>query len=358
MGLIHQKQLFDEEKDKSLQEIIFLLKDSISNIAKNWLMFLVIFIAFLSYLLYDYSQTDITYSAELSFIVNEDETGLSSAGASAGILKEVGINRTKKHNFDRITYIARSERILQRALLTKGEINGVIDFYANHIIKAVKLHHRKWNNNEQLSSFLFSNANLDSFSNIEKMAMKDLTELFLGKDRRGGLLISNYSYTSEIMRVELTTPVEEISIKLSKEFFLQVSNFYTEKAIEKQKYSYKVITEKADSLRRQLNNSEYSRAKDIDSNRGIILETNQVPIVQNERKLSLLNALYEETIRDAEVADFAIKSKIPFLQIIDEPIAPLKPNKKNLNYQIIVSIALTLIIISILITLKKLLKFL
>lgn len=358
MGLNYQKQLFEEEKEDSLKEILLLVKNFANGIIKNWLLYLIVFVIFISYFFYIYSKTDITYSAELSFIVNEDETGLSSAGASAGILKEVGINSSKKHNFDRITYITRSERIIQKALLEKVNINGNFDYYANHTITLLKLHQRKWINNNQLNTFLFENVKQDSLNGIERAAMKELINLFLGKDRRGGLLISNYSYTSEIMRIELTTPNEELSIKLAKEIFLQVTNFYSEKAIEKQKYSYKAIISKADSLRSLLNNTELLKAKAIDSNRGIILEENQVPITQKERKLELINSLYEKTIKDAEIADFAIKSKIPFLQIIDEPFAPLNPNRKNIYYQILISTALTLISLSIFLSLKKLINLL
>ena len=39
--------------------------------------------------------------------------------------------------------------------------------------------------------------------------------------------------------------------------------------------------------------------------------------------------MYGESLKNLEIADFSLRNRTPFVQIIDEPIAPITPSVKS-----------------------------
>ena len=80
-----------------------------------------------------------TYTAELTFMVNQDEGGgMSGIGAMLGQFGLGGGGGAS--NFEKITEIARSGKICERTLMDSATVGGTTDLLANHIIKAYEMH--------------------------------------------------------------------------------------------------------------------------------------------------------------------------------------------------------------------------
>lgn len=332
------KQYYQEE-EITVKDLILALKKYLLEIIKNWKWLLVFMLPIMGYMGYKAYSTPITYKATLTFMVNEDEGGLGAASAAAGILGSLGLSGGNDYNLDKILELAKSFRIISESILRKSTIDGKEDYYANHIIRIQNLQ-KEWMKDKDLNNFSgFSHSDITKFTLVELKALKSIYTKMVGSEENKGatLFATNQDKLSGIMSLTMTSRNEELSINLIKEIYDNLGTFYVLKSIEKQKFTYEVIISKADSLKRLLTGKEVSRARFDDQNRGLISEQSKVPAQRLSRDLSMLNIMYSESIKNAEVADFAIKSKVPFVQSIDIPIRPLKPIKVSLLKQLIIA---------------------
>lgn len=312
----------------NLRQVVLFIKKYYIEALRNWKAILFCIILSISYFLYQAIKTPITYSASLSFMLNENEGGIGLGGAAA-ILGSI-IGDEASYSLDKILELSKSNRIINESLLSVGVVNGKVDFFANHIIEIYNLKDTDWKNDTTLNKgFRFSHNELEKFNRREAAALKSITVKLVSGYKEPPLFLTSYSKQSQIMRLILRTTNEELSINLLKQIYDNLGTFYINKSIEKQKFTYEVIIDKADSLKSLLNGKEYAKAKFNDSNRGLITEATKVPSYRLNRDVNILNIMYSEAIRNAEVADFAIKSKVPFIQAIDIPYAPIKPEKKS-----------------------------
>jgi hypothetical protein len=343
------------EQEITLQEIISKFVEYVKEVSRNWKKVLLLTIVFSAYWGYNAYKTPITYIAELTFMVNEDEGGFGGAGAASSILGSLGLGAGQEYNLDKILELSKSSRIINESLLNYGEVDGNKDLFINHFIRVYNLSDGEWSKDKCLgNSFRFSQVEFDKLNSCELKALKIIYKKIIG-DNKGaiGLLKAVSNRNSSIMEMQLTTKSEDLSIKFLNEIYLNLGNFYVKKSIEKQKFTYEVIINKADSLKRLLSNKESSKAKFDDSNRGLISEYSRVPSQRLVRDVSMLNIMYAEAIKNAEVADFAIKSKVPFIQSIDIPFAPLTPNKASLISSLIIGSIIGFIIGTLLVVINK-----
>ncbi len=341
----------EQSKELSVKEIILGIKKYVIEIIKNWLIVVIVTIFISGYMSYKALVSPVTYRADLTFMVNEDEGGLGAGSAAVGILGSLGIGSTE-YNLDKILQLSRSFRIISDAFFVKANINGVEDFYANHLIRC------QFKEGSSDYNFKFTHSDINKFSIAELSMLKRLFQMVSGGEDNAstGLLITSYEKLSGIMKMSLTTKDENVSIFFLRTVYERLGDFYVKKSIEKQKFTYEVILSKADSLKQLLGNRESARANFDDRNRGLISETSKVPAQRLTRDLGMLSIMYNEAIRNAEVADFAIKSKIPFVQSIDIPISPLKPKKASIFKNIFIGFIIGFLLSSSFIIIKKIIK--
>ena len=60
------------------------------------------------------------------------------------------------------------------------------------------------------------------------------------------------------------------------------------------------------------------------------MRTDQVTEQRLSRDLSANAAMYAEVLKNTEMADFSLRTKTPFIQVIDAPIAPIPPTQVSL----------------------------
>lgn len=340
----------EQSKELNIKDTILLIRKYSNELIKSWKLVLLVTLPFLFYMLYKAYKQPVTYKSTLTFMVNEDEGGLGAGSVASGILGSLGIGATE-YNLDKILQLSKSFRIISESLFIKETIDGVDDLLANHFIRI------QFNNIPQDRDFRFTHSDISKFNAKELNMLKRLYHSLSGSDDGApGILNNSYEKLSGIMKMTLVTQSEELSIKFIRVIFERLGDFYVKKSIEKQKFTYEVILDKADSLKNLLKNKEISRANFDDRNRGLISETSKVPAIRLSRDLGMLNIMYNEAIKNAEVADFAIKSRVPFVQSIDIPLPPLKPIKPSFVKNITIGLSIGIIISIILVVIRKIIR--
>jgi hypothetical protein len=364
---------YEQDDEITLKQLLSKLLEYGREIRRNWLILILFCLPTTGFFMYKAFFDRPQYLAKLTFMVNSDE---SRSGGVASILGQFGLGEGEsKDNLDKILALSKSNIILERALFKKGTVDGVTDYYANHMIRLYKFHDSwkkdttglkdflyksgdsiKFIRKESLMGYLYSNENTIKFSRTESSVLKALHGKLLGNEFDGSIFNSVVDKKSGIMTLSLNTFSEDLSIKLLEEIYIQLSNFYIDKTTEKQRRSYELVAAKVDSIASELTGVEYRQADFDDHNRMILFEKAKLPKLRLNRDRTILNLMYSEAIKNQELAEFALKNKIPYVQSIDTPIPPIKPVKQSKLRAIIYGIALGFFIGIFFIVIRKLLR--
>jgi hypothetical protein len=319
-------QPYLEEDEMSLKDVIVRIREYWAEIRRYWLTIVLICMPFILWQGYLAFTTPVTYASSLTFMVDEDTNGRSAMLSS--LLGSFGIQAGQK-NFDKILDLAKSMRIMRSALFQKVEIDGKLDYLANHFIRIQNIHEEEWYKKPKdpmqpnLSGFIFLRDSFEGFTRLENSAFKSLYGILIGDEHNEPLFNTKYNQDSGIMTLSIQTRSESLTIELLRAIFSQLSSFYIMTSTEKQQETYSIIKEKSDSIKSLLTSTEYRAAHFHDQNNSLIKAIDRVPNERFSRDKNMYSVLYGETVKNLELADFALKNKVPYVQPIDMPIPPL-----------------------------------
>jgi len=316
-----------EEQELTLKELMGVLKEYSVEILYN--KKIVLFIMVIVGVLFggQFFIKPNTYRAKMTFMLNEDEGGKGSAIAS--VLGQFGIPGSKSEfNLAKILELSKSRRIIQRSIFKKMTIDEKDDFLANHIIRLYDFHETWKDSQHGLTDFLFTEKDPLTFSKLENRALKTIVTKVIGNAEQGieGLFYTSLDEGTSIMDFSVISVSEPFSIELVKHIYLELSEFYVEKSIERQKKTYDLLDSKVDSLSKELSSKQYQLLNFEDTNRGLTLNRYKARKLGIQTDIQILGIAYGKAIENMQVADFSLKNSTPFFQEIDYPIAPLAPS--------------------------------
>ncbi|MBP7183895.1 MAG: hypothetical protein KBA06_00165 [Saprospiraceae bacterium] len=345
----------NESDEITLRELILKIKEFTSEILNYWYVVLLFIIIGTSYMFYKVSKTTISYPASITFMVNDDKGG--GAGI-ASVLGSFGFGgAASETNIDKILELSKSRKIIQNALFRKEDIGSKTDYLANHLINIYKLDKSLEGSTltKMPAGFRFKSGDTHTFGRVENTALLMLYGKLIGGDK-DNIYSSGFSKNSGIMNLNVRTENEELSLKLVSAIYEELSNFYVLKSVEKQKANYDLVKSKVDSLRAQLYGADYKLASFEDYNLALVPEVSKLTTKRLSRDIGVLSAAYGEALKNLEIADLTLKSKTPYIQPIDTPIFPLKPEKQSKSKALMMGFGIGLIASSLLIIFRKIIK--
>lgn len=351
---MEQDKRYIEEDEITLKELIFKIQEYFWEVVRNWKWVVLITIPFVAFFFYRTILTPVTYEAELTFMVNEDDGG--GLGGMSAILGQIGFGGGSrgKNNLGKILELAKSRNIIQQVILDTILINGEEDILGNHLIKLYNYHEEWEADTVGLKQFSFNS--LEQSSRTHNKALKILYSNIIGSSGENGLLSNEFSDETGIMKFTTKTIDEDLSIHLCKKIYEKLSTFYVTKTVEKQQQTFDVMLKKVDSLKKEMQIAEYSLANFRDSHTGLFTAKAKLRELQLQRDVQILNEMYAVSLKNFEIADFSLKNKTPFIQLIDEPISPIKPQKESIVKNLILGIFLGIFIALILIIAQKIFR--
>jgi len=319
-----------DEDEVTLKDLLFKIRDFFNEVLRHWLLVILITIPFVIFFIYKAISTPPTYTAKLTFMVNEDEGG--GIGGAMAILSQFGFAGGRgggKYNMKKILDLSQSRKIIEQTLFDSLTLDGNTDLAANHLIHLYD-YHEKWKENETgLKDLTFSHNDISRFSRPENFAFLQLYRKIIGGENTIGLYGKSLNEETGIMTLNAESLSEPMTIHLLNSIYQHLGDFYIKKSVEKQENTLKVVQLKVDSIKKELARIEYTLANFRDSNRGTFTQKAKLKEQQLTRNAQILGLLYGESLKNLEIADFSLKNKTPFIQVIDEPIAPIPPNVQS-----------------------------
>lgn len=312
-----------EDDEVTLKELILKVKDYYGEIKRNWKIMAVFVTLGLLIQVYRVLTFKKYYNATVTFMVND-----AKGPSMGGVLGQLGgLMGDKEEKLDKILELARSRKMVGKALFQKGTINGKEDFYANHIIDIEELQDR-WAKDTILNGFTFKESKIADFKNADNSALLEIYKQIVGGEGvKDPLYEASSNKKTGILTFSIKTRSEALSLQLSDAFFRSLSEYYVESSTRKERETYNILKIKKDSIERILNNNDVVSAQRDDQSNSLMYSIDKVPAKRYSRNNVILTALYGEIVKNSEMADYALKSSTPFVTIIDEPIPPLKPTR-------------------------------
>ena len=335
---MEKEKRYVEEDEITLKELILKVQEYFWEVVRNLKWVVGIMIPFVVFFVYKAISTPVTYTAELTFMVNEDDGG--GMGGMSAILGQIGLGGGSrgKNNLDKILELAKSRNIIQQVIFDTVAINGKEDIMGNHIINLYD-YHEKWEEDTTgLKEFLFKEADHFSRTRIHNKVLKALYRRIIGTPEILGFFSKGYSKDTGIMEFTAKTINEDLSIHLCKKVYEKLSTFYVTKTVEKQRQTFDVMLQKVDSVKKEMQGAEYGLANFKDSHAGLFTTKAKLREMQLQRDVQVLNEMYAVSLKNFEIADFTLKNKTPFIQLIDEPLAPLKPEGESVIKNLIIGV--------------------
>ena len=324
----------------SLRLLIAKVGSWIQEVIRYWYIPGIFILLAMGYQAYRYFKYVPVYPATITFNVDEDEGGGNSG--LTGILGQFGLGnvRPTRYNLDKILALSKSRRVIQESLFSKITIDGKEDYLANHLLREYKLNAIPATGKSKATPFYFTQDSIPLFSNEENTMLLRLYGTIIGPPDKPkkALMTADYNEDTNIMSLGVTTTNETLSLDLCQLMFESLSKYYINKSIEKLQKTHHLVSMKRDSVLGVLKSTEYQLANFRDSHKSMLMRTDQITELRLQREIAALTAMYAEVIKNVEIADFSVKNKTPFIQVIDAPMAPIMPIQLSLIRQLLIGI--------------------
>ena len=313
----NQEKDYQHEDEISIKELVLKVQEYIKTIWSKKIGLIAVSLLFgAGFALKAYLKPT-TYTANLTFMVNQDEGGgVSGIGAMLG---QFGLGGGGgESNYLKIQEIARSTKIGEQVLMDTAVVGGSKDLLANHIIKAYDMH-EAWEEDTVLMDFLFT----EPFAATKQynIAIGQLVGFLIGGEKPG-IATLEFDEKSTILKIATTAIQQELSAALTNSWYDKIQVYYVLKSTESSKKTLEELTVKADSIFSLLNGAESGLATGSDK-LGLVKTYDRLPTSRSGRNLQMYGAMYAEVIKNKETSDFILKSETPYFQKLDEPRLPV-----------------------------------
>lgn len=278
------------------------------------------------------------FHAETSFVLEEGEGG--GIGQMSGLASLVGVNLGSLGSTnglfqgDNIMELYRSDRMLAKTLLSEfSETQLLIERF----VEFQKLD-KKWAAKVDFSSLDFS-VPRENFSITQDSVVKEVTKLI----RENQLAVAKPDRKLSIIQVSISSKDELFAKAFNEKLVEKVNSFYLETKTKKTGENLQILQTQADSVRVILDESigSYASATDRVPNANPLLSSATIESRKLQIDVQATGAIYQEIVKNLEIAKVNHRNNSPLIQIIDSPRLPLKRSEIRLVKGMVVGAIIT-----------------
>ena len=264
------------------------------------------------------------YTAELTFVVEDQQQAGGTLGAMSGMASQfgfdVGSSSSTTFSQNNILEFLKSRGVVESALMQNRKVNNTEDLLIEHYLYLNKIKDY-WKTNEDLNPVSFHGIlakDNDSVSgNVWKSIIEDKLVVELQSDEANIINLSYRSVNEEFAKSFVEALIEQMSKMYITHQTAQASN------------SLSFLTSRSDSVFMELEIAEEEFANVKDINQRIVKASGRLKELQLMRRVDVLNAMYLEIIKNLEISKITLLNQTPIIQIIDNPVLPLMTENKS-----------------------------
>lgn len=277
--------------------------------------------------------TPITYTATLTFMLNESDKSVKST-----IIGNLGIGGMASGDaggtvsLGKISELMVTRKLIGLALFTRKEFKGKApvsteDYMINHYLREFK-----YGGDTSSTKFLFKTDSIEMFSRTENAYfMRTHQEIVRNNLKR-------YSSSAGIMTMNYISRSEEFSKVFLETLFQELDNYYYNTETQSQQIIVRAAEARVDSLKKEVTKAQGRYSRLIDSRTFNTSYNISVERELKETELGNVTAAYMSAIQSAEVAKTSLAQKAPVMELIDPPLFPLYKTVPNPFFHMVVGI--------------------
>ena len=288
---------------------------------------------------------DPVFHAKTSFVLEEE--GMGGIGQMSGIANLLGVNigglgTNGLFQGDNIMELYRSDRMLEETLLSPFDSSILL---VERFIQTEELE-KKWSSEVDFASLDFSKK-LEEATVTQDSVVKEIVKLIREKQ----LSVIKPDRKLSIIQVSVSSKDESFAKVFNETLVTKVNAFYFETKTKKTGENLRILQGQADSVRAILNQSigALAYAQDRIPNANPLLSSATVDGRLKQVDVQSSAAVFQEIVKNLEVAKINHRINSPLIQIIDAPKLPLTRSEIRLGKGIVFgALALGFLVLAIL----------
>ncbi len=358
------EQINNTSDEISLKELIQKIGEWWSYLKTQWIKIaLVGFVGGCIGFVYAWNQP-ITYSAKMTFVVEEGKSGSSGLGGLASLAGQFGVDVGGASggggvlSGDNILLYFKSESLAREVLLSRYDSTtnkSVADVYA----EVFKLK-EAWGKNEKIGKIDFPILEIKK----EHSRLQDsLLQQIIAGILKSKFAVSKTDKKASFIEVTVTMEDEKLT-KIYCDRIVKVAvDRYINIKTQRQKTTVDKLQARVDSISNLLSKKTASSAalqtssSTMDIN-PLFKTGTTVAVETTMRDKTMLATIFASVVQNLEIAKFTLSQETPVIQIVDESIFPLSKNKvSRLKKAIEISLLFGFVFVIILFLKKASLNF-
>lgn len=321
-----EEKINNTEDEISLKELILKLREWYYYLLSKWKIILLAGIlgGILGFT-YAYFKKPI-YTAETTFVLEEGDGGGGGLGQYAGLASMVGLDLGGSgggiFKGDNILELYKSRRMIQETLLAIDTFDGKQQSLIERYIEFNKLR-EAWEEKPNLKAIQFNNPKL--FTRTQDSVIGKMVENI----NKEILNVSKLDKKLSIISVKVNSKDELFAKAFANNIVNKVNTFYVNTKTKKSSENLYVLQTQADSVRRVLNASIGGVAAAVDANPNLNPAFQKLRVGSQRKQVDVQasGAVYQEIVKNLEMAKINFRNDKPLIQVIDEPVFPLKMDR-------------------------------
>ncbi len=267
------------------------------------------------------------FHAETSFVLEEGD--VAGMGQMSGLASLVGVNlgslggTSGLFQGDNIMELYRSDRMISETLLSPFSDDQLL---IDRFIAFEELG-EKWASKVDIPSMDFSTER-NEFTIAQDSVVKEVSKLI----RENQLGVAKPDRKLSIIQVTISSKDEHFAKVFNETMVDKVNAFYLETKTKKTGENLMILQTQADSVRAILDESigAYASASDRVPNANPLLSSATIESKKRQIDVQATGAVYQEIVKNLEIAKVNHRNNSPLIQIIDQPRLPLKRSEIRL----------------------------
>jgi capsular polysaccharide biosynthesis protein len=346
--------LSNKDDEISLKELILKLQEWWKYLLSKWLIILIAGIIGgalgLTYALIKKP----TYTAETTFVLEEGESG-GGLGQYAGIASMIGIDLGGGgggiFKGDNIIELYKSRRMIQQTLLSVDTFDDRQQSLIERYIEFNGLRN-SWKRKPNLTNIHFDHP--ERFTRIQDSLLGKISET-IGK---GSLEVAKPDKKLSIISVKVKSGDELFAKSFANNIVNKVNAFYINTKTKKSSENLAILQNQADSVRQVLNASIGGVAAAVDANPNLNPAFQKLRVSSQRKQVDVQasGAVYQEIVKNLELAKISFRNEKPLIQVIDTPVFPLKIDKVGKVIGVVFGGIILVFFLCLFLIIKKVLK--
>lgn len=284
------------------------------------------------------------YTATSSFVL--EETNMGGLGNMSGVASLLGVNLGSlgsgngPFEGDNIMELYKSDNMLSKTLLSPFQEDDTSYLLIHRYIDFNELED-KWEGEVDFAKLDFDLPR-DAFSVQQDSVIKEIVQ----EIRKENLTVDKPDRKLSIIRVVIQSKDELFSKNYNERLVENVNEFYYSTKTKKTGENLSILQKQSDSVRKVLDQSlaRLALVQDQVPNPNPLRQSGTLEARKSQVDVQASIVVYEEIVKNLEIAKINHRNTSPLIQVIDSPRLPLEESKIKLGVGILVGAFLFLIL--------------